>query len=182
MRDPGCGGLAVVTGSPGGGKSAMLALPVLLTDERRRDELVAMADPDSLLARAADLFEGLPVFGVHAKGMDPYQAAAAIAEPLGRSPDSPRDLLEDLDDRPETSPRIVVVDAVDEARDPHRLLTDLLVPLARRPGLRVVIGARRHLLPPAADTSLLVDLDTNHYRDPQALADYAHHPPAGRPR
>jgi hypothetical protein len=105
--------------------------------------------------------------------MNPYQAAAAIAQPLGRAPDSPRDLLDDLDDHSETS-GIVVVDAVDEARDPQRLLTDLLLPLARRPGLRVVIGARRHVLPPASDTSLLVDLDSDQYRDPQALADYAH--------
>jgi hypothetical protein len=79
-----------------------------------------------------------------------------------------------LDDHREPTWRIVVVDAVDEARDPQRLLTDLLVPLARRPGLRVVIGARRHVLPPAADTSLLIDLDSDQYRDPRALADYAH--------
>jgi hypothetical protein len=63
MRDPDHGGLAVVTGSPGSGKSAMLALPVLLTDERRRDSLVAGAAPVSLVARAADLFNGLPVLG-----------------------------------------------------------------------------------------------------------------------
>ena len=67
-----------------------------------------------------------------------------------------------------------MIDAVDEARDPRTLLTDLLLPLARRPGLRVVVGARRHVLPPAADTSLMVDLDSDDYRDPQALADYAH--------
>jgi hypothetical protein len=71
MRDPDRGGLAVVTGSPGSGKSAMLALPVLLTDERRRDSLVAGAAPGSLVARAADLFNGLPVVGVHARGMNP---------------------------------------------------------------------------------------------------------------
>ena len=174
LRNPHRDGLAVVTGSPGCGKSAMLALPVLLTDERRRDALVAGADPGSLIARAADLFLGLPVLGVHARGMNPYQAAAAIAQSLGRSADSPEGLLEDLDDNPETSSRIVVIDAVDEARDPRRLLTDLLLPLARRPGLRIVIGARRHVIPPASDTSLLVDLDSDDYRDPQALADYAH--------
>jgi hypothetical protein len=170
------GGLAVVTGSPGSGKSAMLALPVLLTDRQRREALVAGADPGSLVARAAGLFDGLPVVGVHARGMNPYQAASAIAQSLGRAADNPEDLLKDLDldDHREPSPRIVVIDAVDEARDPRRLLTDLLVPLARRPGLRVVIGARRHVLPPTADTGLLVDLDTDHYRDPQALADYAH--------
>ena len=97
------GGLAVVTGSPGCGKSAMLALPVLLTDAQRRDALVAGANPGSLLARAADLFGGLPVLGVHARGMNPYQAADAIAQHLGRSADSPEELLDDLDDRPETS-------------------------------------------------------------------------------
>src|SRR4029453_4135740 len=92
---------------------------------------------------------------------------------LGRAADNPEDLLKDLelDDHREPTWRIVVVDAVDEARDPQRLLTDLLVPLARRPGLRGVIGARRHVLPPAADTSLLIDLDSDQYRDPRALAD-----------
>jgi WD40 repeat protein len=174
MGAPDGGGLAMVTGSPGCGKSTMLALPVLLTDPQRRDALVARAAPDSLVARAASLFDGLPVLGVHARGMNPYQAAAAIAQPLGRSADNPEDLLKDLDDRPETAPRIVVVDAVDEARDPQRLLTDLLVPLARRLGLWVVVGARRHIRPPAAETSLLVELDSDKYRDRRALADYAH--------
>jgi len=36
MRGPERGGVAVVTGSPGSGKSAMLALPVLLCDDARR--------------------------------------------------------------------------------------------------------------------------------------------------
>jgi hypothetical protein len=82
--------------------------------------------------------------------MNPYQAAAAIAQPLGRAADNPEDLLKDLDldDHRETLPRIVVVDAVDEARDPQRLLTDLLLPLARRPSLRVVIGPAATSSPP----------------------------------
>jgi CHAT domain-containing protein/predicted negative regulator of RcsB-dependent stress response len=106
--------------------------------------------------------------------MNPYQAAGSIADYLGRSAASPDELLEDLDDHPEASPRIVVIDAVDEALDPRKLLTDLLLPLACQPGLRVVVGARRHVLPPATGTSLMIDLDSDHYRDPQALADYAH--------
>jgi WD40 repeat protein len=174
IRDPDSHGLAVVTGSPGSGKSTMMALPVLLSDARRRDTLVAGADPDSLIARAIGLFLGLPVLGVHARGMNPYQAAAAIAQSLDRSADSPDVLLEDLDDNPEMSSRILMIDAADEARDPRRLLTDLLLPMARRPGLRIVIGARRHILPPPADISLMIDLDSDYYRDQEALADYAH--------
>ena len=77
MRDPGRGGLAVVTGSPGCGKSAMLALPVLLTNRGQRELLVAQGGPGSLVARAADLFDGLPVIGVNARGMDFYQVAEA---------------------------------------------------------------------------------------------------------
>ena len=174
MRQPGDHGLAVVTGSPGCGKSAMLALPVLLTDPERRDTLLAGADPGSLVARAGELFNGLPVFGVHARGFNLYNIAAAIAEHLGRPADNPSDLLADLDGRPETSPRILVVDAVDEARDPELLLTGLLVPLARRAGLRVVAGARRHILAGVEETGLTIDLDTGEYQDPQALASYAY--------
>ena len=172
MRNPDGGGLAVVTGSPGTGKSAMLALPVLLTDGQGRDALVIGAEQDSLVARAADLFDALPVIGIHARGMNPNQVADAIAEYLGRSASSPEELLEKLEDDLGTTSWIVVIDAVDEARDPYRLLTGLLLPLARLPGLRVVVGARRHVLPSAAGTSLMIDLDTDRYRDPQALADY----------
>ena len=175
MRDPGRGALAVVTGSPGCGKSAMLALPVLLTDHERRGALIAEAEQGSLLDRAADLFDGLPVLGVHARGLNPYEVAKAIAKHLGRSADSPEELLADLvDDRPEALPRILVINAVDEAREPPKLLTDLLQPLARRAGLRIVIGARRHVLASVGGADLTVDLDIGRYQDPQALAGYAH--------
>ena len=151
MRGPDRDGLAVVTGSPGSGKSAMLALPVLLAHRPAPGRTASPGQSQgSLVARAADLFDGLPVLGVHARGMNPYQVADAIAAYLGRSADSPEELLGDLDDQPETSSRIVVVDAVDEARDPRRLLTGLLLPLARRPGLRIIVGARRHVVPSAA--------------------------------
>ena len=90
------------------------------------------------------------------------------------SSDSPEELIGDLDGRSETMACTVVVDAVDEAIDSRKLLSDLLLPLARRPGLRVIIGARRHVVPLGAEVSLLVDLDSDNYRDPQALADYAY--------
>ena len=173
MRDPDGGGLAVVTGSPGCGKSAMLALPVLLSDSQRRDAALAGAGQESLASRAIDLFDGLSVLGAYARGMDIYKVTDAISEYLGRFADSPEELLQDLQKHPETSSRIVVIDALDEARDPRRLLTGLLLPLARQPGLRVVVGARRQVLPPLDATSLVIDLDSDDYQDPQALSEYA---------
>src|ERR1019366_9222553 len=85
MTDPGPKGLAVVTGSPGTGKSALLALPVLLTDRFRRADLMRAAEPGSLIQRAAGLLPaGTPVTAVHARGLNTDQAAGAIAGALGR--------------------------------------------------------------------------------------------------
>ena len=175
MTDPGPKGLAVVTGSPGTGKSALLALPVLLTDRFRRADLLRAAGPGSLIQRTAGLLPaGTPVTAIHARGLNTDQAAGAIARALGREASTASALLEDLGTTPEHGRRVVIVDAVDEAASPATLLGGLLVPLARRPGLQVAVGARRHVLSGVGDTGLTIDLDTSEYRDPQALTDYVH--------
>jgi WD40 repeat protein len=166
---------AVVTGSPGTGKSALLSLPVLLSQPARRRDLLR-AGSGSLLHHAAGLIPaGLPGVAVHARGLSTNQAARAIAEALGRSSASAAELLEDLEARPVTDSQVVVIDAVDEATSPQSMLTNLAVPLARQPGLRVVTGARRHVLSSPAVTGLVIDLDAGQYHDPQALADYVSH-------
>ena len=55
MTGPDPSGLAIVTGSPGTGKSALLALPVLLTQPALRADLLRGAEPGSLVQRMADL-------------------------------------------------------------------------------------------------------------------------------
>jgi WD40 repeat protein len=164
--------LAVVTGSPGTGKSALLSLPVLLSQQAGRGDLLKTGS-GSLLHNAAGLIPvGLPVVAVHARGLSTDQAAGAIARALGRTSVSAAELLEDLEASPVTSREVVVIDAIDEATSPQTMLTNLAVPLARRPGLRVVVGARRHVLSSPADTGMIIDLDTGQYHDPQALAGY----------
>ena len=168
-------GLAVVTGSPGSGKSTLLALPVLLTQPPRRRDLLRYTPNGSLIQRAADLLPAdTPVIAIHARGLNTDQVSSEIARALGRQANSASGLLEGLDTAPQLHRRVVIVDAIDEAASPTALLGSLLVPLAHHAGIKVVLGTRRHVLSAVGETDLTIDLDTSSYRDPQALADYAH--------
>ena len=173
MTAPGPRGLAVVTGSPGTGKSALLSLPVLLTQRALREDLLRTAQPGSLVQRTADLLPvDTPLVAVHARGLNTDQAAGIVAQTLGRDAVTAASLLKDLDSNPVEGSRVVVVDAADEATSPDTLLDGLVLPLARQPGLQVVVGARPPILSDAADADLMIDLDTSQYKDPQALTDY----------
>ena len=173
MTDPGPHGLAMVTGSPGTGKSALLSLPVLLTQQAWRQDLLRTARPGSLIQRTASLLPAdTPLVAVHVRGLNTDQAARIVAQALGRDASSATTLLESLDTTPVQGQRVVVVDAADEAASPATLLGSLVVPLARHPGLRVVVGGRRHVLLGTDDADLTIDLDAGQYKDPQALSDY----------
>ena len=179
MTDPDRHGLAVVTGSPGTGKSAVLALVVLLSLPSEREVLLGAAGITEFAQRTADLLPpGTVSSAIHARRLSSDQVATLIAQRLDRHAESASALLEDLDTTPEHGSRVIVVDAVDEATSPGTLLRSLLVPLASQPGIKIVIGARRHVVHPAdqpeLQTDLTIDLDAERYQDPQALIDYVH--------
>ena len=173
MTLPGTNGLAVITGSPGAGKSALLALPVLLANQSRRADLLRVAEPDSLIRHVAGQFDAsAPVIAVHARGLNADQVAGRIARSLGRGDQTVSALLEDLESVPGDD-HVIVVDAIDEAVSPATLLSSLLIPLARHPGMRVAAGSRPHVVAGIAQADLVIDLDAEDYQDPQALRDYA---------
>ena len=175
MTDPGPKNLAVVTGSPGTGKSALLALPALLTEQSQRQELLSAAKSGSLIEHTASLLPvDTPVTAVHAHGLNTDQTAGAVAQALGRDASTASGLLEVLETTPQQDKRIVVVDAIDEATHPATLLSGLLLPLSRLPEVRVVVGGRRHVLAGVGETDATIDLDASTYRDPGALTDYAY--------
>jgi hypothetical protein len=175
MTGPGHDGLAVVTGSPGTGKSALLALPVLLAQSSWREDLLGVAEPGSLIQRTAALLPAdAPIAAVHARGFETDEVARVIAQALGRYRGTASALLEDLHATPERGDGVIVVDAIDEANSPDTLLTSLLLPLARRRGMKVAVGTRRHVLSGLAEAQLTIDLDSPRYHDPQALTVYIH--------
>ena len=173
MTDPGRTGLGIVTGSPGTGKSAVLALLVFLSQPSGREDLLRTAGANELIRRTAELMpSGIAAISVYARGLTTDQSATFIAKGLDRSAGSASALLEDLDTTPEQGHRVVIVDAIDEATSPGTLLDSLLIPMASQHGIKVVIGARRHVLSRISQPDLKIDLDAENYRDPQALTDY----------
>ena len=174
LTDPHGSGLCIVTGSPGCGKSALLALPVLFSQSAERSRLLDGADAGGVLAHFGELVPtGTVSVSVHARGLSTDQVASIIAEGFEINVGSASSLLEQLETTSVPSKLVIVVDAVDEATAPGTLLRSLLAPLAAQPGIKVAIGARRHVLASAGQPALTIDLDTDRYQDPLALTDYA---------
>jgi WD40 repeat protein len=175
MADQGRTGLAVMTGSPGTGKSALLALLARLTEPANRDELLLGADNSAIIRRAADrLSADVSVRVSYARGLNAEQAAAAVARALDRDASTVSALIEDLAAIPGNDGQlpVLVIDGVDEAASPSALITRLVLPLCRQLRMKVVVGVRRHLLPQLGGADLVIDLDSGAYHDPQALTEY----------
>jgi len=155
-------GVLIVTGVAGSGKSALLARTVTLSDTRfRADEtyraLVAEI-PEEL-----QIPEGSVDAAVLARNTDPDELARVLCEALGDTPgrSAPpraggyesrhlarlRSLVQSTA-RQRGEPLTLVVDGIDEARNPTRTITDLLRPLAdlrmpdERPAVRLLLGIR----------------------------------------
>ncbi|MFE0448131.1 AAA family ATPase [Streptomyces fungicidicus] len=155
-------GVLIVTGVAGSGKSALLARTVTLSDTRfRADEtyrgLIAEI-PEEL-----QVPEGSVNAAVLARNTDPDELARELCEALGDAPGRVvpfrtggyesghlarlRSLVQSTARR-QGEPLTLVVDGIDEARNPTRTITDLLRPLAdlrlpdERPAVRLLLGIR----------------------------------------
>ncbi|MFF9212842.1 MULTISPECIES: caspase family protein [unclassified Streptomyces] len=156
-----------VTGAPGSGKSALLGLVCALTDGRRRRSVPVH---EMGLPKGAQPREGAVHSAIYARGATVADVLAGIAAAAGTTAGTVGALVEHLRRWPE--PVVVVVDALDEAVDPERLITSVLKPLLEDSGstrLRLLLGTRRDLLPLLPASITLVDLDSAAYCDPAAL-------------
>ncbi|HEY8986245.1 MAG TPA: caspase family protein [Streptomyces sp.] len=160
--------LLAVTASPGSGKTAVLGLVAALTHPDRRP----MVPVDTIgLPQDAVPPVGSVDVALYAQNLTTDQVLRGIAAGARVPAETPGALLDAL-----TTPVTVLVDALDEAADPHDLVLRLLRPLAENAEgrLRLLVGTRPHLL---TDLGLRrddsVDLDASRYADLDALTAYA---------
>lgn len=149
-------GTLVVTGEAGSGKSALLARLVTLSDPKfRADEVyqpfIEAIPPDLLVP------EGAVDAAVLARNKDVDELTVALYTALAEKPPAAGSGISALDQlldhllatvRRENRPVTIVVDGIDEARNPARIITDLIRRLADQwtdegwPAVRMLLGIR----------------------------------------
>ena len=140
------GGMLIVTGSPGCGKSALLGNLVVLANPALRDLLVRagrLAIPDLDELPPDDVFDAV----IHLAGLSTSDFVCRLAEAAGVILPSPQHVWseEDMNHlvRGLAGRRFTVLaDALDEARDPDAIAGTVLNRLAQLPGVRVIVGTR----------------------------------------
>ncbi len=171
----------VLTGAAGTGKSAVLAWLCMLSDPQLRAEIAATR-PAAVADAAAVLAAGRVSAGLWARDLDANQTADALASalslpvPAGAPVADVLSALEGLDPA-ERACLVVVLDALDEAREPQAIVRSLLLPLARDLGVKVLTGTRSgrddELLSAFGGAAVVYRLDDPAWFDRQDLADYA---------
>ncbi|MET4639571.1 caspase family protein [Mycetocola sp. 2940] len=164
--------LLVVTGSPGAGKSALLALLVCNTHDALSESTRGLWQAQS------DMLPGPvePVAAVHARQLTMAEVVDALHNQLGLpASNGPEELIAQIEAMPE--PPLVIIDALDEASVTSgaavvgsELLDGLLLPLIDStrpdgmPSARLILGTRRWvagvpLVEHIANRAIVVDLD-----------------------
>jgi hypothetical protein len=130
----------VVTGSPGSGKSALVSRLVALSDGERRQRLPDLASLPPETVPAIDSINA--VVWCHNKTTD--QIIADLGNRLGLNARTSDEFFIALAAEPRQLS--VVVDALDEAVEGEapRIAANLILPLATKPGVKVIVATRRH--------------------------------------
>ncbi|MGD3107965.1 ATP-binding protein [Streptomyces sp. YGL11-2] len=188
MRWPGAPRVVVVTGSPGSGRSRLVAGFLMLCDPEYRKRLpLDNLDP-------ATVPPDLPAPAVpDPRGRTSAQVLWLLADHLGLAATRTEDIFTELAAREE--PVTVVVPDVDlagpvrPANEPARLIRDVLTPLAATPTVRLLADVPRELAAELAAAApggqvQVIDLDEPEWADPEGLvlhAETALTPEAGAP-
>src|SRR4029453_13709286 len=140
-------GMLVVTGPPGAGKSAVMGRLATMSDPHYRERAraeggLATIPPETLPP------EGVVDVALHGRGKTFAGFVAALGQGLGISTPAQKTLEAKyiLEAVAQVGRRVtVLVDGLDEAKPGHAeaIALNMLRPLARLPGVRVLVGTRR---------------------------------------
>ncbi|WP_043270881.1 hypothetical protein [Streptomyces sp. CT34] len=177
MRWPGAPRVVVVTGSPGSGRSRLVAGFLMLCDPEYRkrlplDELDPATVPPDLPAPAVP----------DPRGRTAAQVLWLLADHLGLAAARTEDIFTELAAREE--PVTIVVPDVDlagpvrPANEPARLIRDVLTPLAATPTVHLLADVPRELAAGLAGAApggqvQIIDLDEPEWADPEGLVLHA---------
>jgi WD40 repeat protein len=165
LRDP--EGARMVTARPGSGKSAVLARLVMLADPDENAALLREAPTTTVPPNhAIDL-------AIVAGDLTQRRVIEKIARWTGGDADSPKALLRELAKR--ERPPVIVVDQLDEAREPTAIV-ELLRRLGKEGVARVLVGLRSDdegWLQGQLAPAVAIDLDAEPYFERADLVDYS---------
>jgi len=156
LHAPGEYGMRVVTGAPGSGKSAIVSR--ILAASRTGRPAVDLA--------------------IHARGKTLAEVVARMAEFSETAPDA-TSVLAGLRGRPE--PFRLILDALDEAREPALIASDILRPLQALPRAKVLVGTRKEWIPALGNAALSLDIDSSEYIQVSDIAAFVEARLAGLP-
>ncbi|MEU4807194.1 serine protease [Actinosynnema sp. NPDC023587] len=171
LQGPADGRVRAVVGSPGCGKSAVIARTVVLADQAGR----ALVPDDTLPPEVALPPVGSVTVAVHARGRTLMDVVRAIADAAEVDAADQNELLQ------RCGPISVVVDALDEAAgEAPMAIATMLNRLAAYSERHVVVGTRVGARGSAANalsaklgSAVVLDLDSEAYLDHQDVIAYA---------
>jgi WD40 repeat protein len=157
----------VVTGDPGSGKSAVIGRLYILSDRDWSRTVPRQGLPADTIPPVGSI--DVAILARNRTSEEVFQRMCAAVHVEEAT--TPREFLRVLKGKP----IVVVIDAIDEAVDPDRLVSAVLNPLieAEPRGFRMLLGTRSNLLDHLSPAAHRVDLDDEKYADPKSLRRYA---------
>jgi|GEM_PF-5259502 len=154
----------LITGRPGSGKSAILAKIVTLSDPEYRLKAL-QHDPE-----VAQLIQEASIdLAVHAKGKTLQDMTRRLADSLGVEAQESA-VLANLKSR--TTLYRVIVDSLDEAREPELIAEELLAPMHSISNVKLLVGTRPEYKNQLGAKAVEMHIDSPEYFEKSDLYDY----------
>jgi len=166
FADPDGPNLSIITGQPGAGKSAFLSRFVAASDPGYRARM-----PAGVLSDMSEVFSAVNT-SVFSRNKTFGDIVAELAQTL-RSEQNVPSIAAAITARAAQEPYRIVLDALDEARQPVQLIRDLIGPLAEIKNVKILVGTRQEFIRYFKGDTLQKHIDDEQYTSHVDIRDYA---------